>query len=336
MSFWSKIQSWWADFVRKFRPQPQPPPNPVPPVPVPPAPEPPTPPAPQPPSPGETVFETQRGFRIAGLLATPQGIFCCTYKTNRRPKTSRVYIDWYKRHQDDSETIGQPFAVDDAVYFPAEHRKYCLTYTRGGFHAGARSPGKWSVAGFDSDGVPAVAFNNAYSGGKMHDEAVVINPLTGKKVFTVRAKMMPLSLCNHDDIWWAAGWFGINASFNERGELASPAPTHIASLHGELWGGGLDGDLYHLSGRSWYKRAILDPVRSMHLIAHGDYLYYTGGRPNRAYRIDSEGRSELLYKDDVPDNGRNAFGNRITVAADGTVYLAVWDAKKDKGKVVTI
>ena len=318
------------------------------------------------------VYETESGYNIPGVLFTQKtGLIVVSYRMDRNPMSSLVYfhaetsavrvyenvltrandapfemLETVYSHGDKrsavqvykngAETIGQPFAVGETVYFPAEHMAKNL-YWDGSFKNGANSSGKWSVTGFNYNGQPAISYNNNYTGGSMKDNPVISNPLTGTKLFSLPANTMPRSLIFVDGQWLAAGDTG--ETFRNGAKMSGAKVIHLAALKGNrVYGGGMDGKVYVANGIEWVKLFDTEAGVSMQMTSDAvtSSVLYTGGRQNRLYRISGATGSEkltLLDKDDTIDNGDNYFGNAVTVSTNGTVYWAHRNAVRNRGIV---
>jgi len=310
---------------------------------------PPLPPPPDPPQgpvkpiddirPSVTIFESERGWNIPGIFWHERtGLIVTTYKSDRRPMGSRVYLNVQDGRKspdfvNGAETIGQPFSVGSTVYFPQEHVDRCLTWD-GAFAYAARSRGRWSVCGFNYRGRPALAFNNSYNGA-MRDHPRVCDALTAVEMFTVPVKMMPRSMVEWNGKWWVSGDTGTFGTWTE-GKSYGGNVIHMAVMNGRLYGGAKDGKLYTMTQSGWADKVDLQCSVSMAMVSTGDTIYYAGGRPNRLYEIVPNairliGRNDLGYTG--PSGGY--FGSSTTVSPEH-IYWAYRDHGRNRGVVVRI
>ena len=287
--------------------------------------------------PSVKVFESEVGWNIPGILWHDEyGLIVLTYKSDRRPMTSRVYLQAQKGRAapdftNGAETIGQPFTVDGTVYFPQEHVDRCL-FLDGMFGYARPSPGRWSVTGFEYKGRPALAFNNSYNGA-MRDNPVIVDPVSGEQYFTISAKMMPRSMVEWDGLWWVSGDTGEMGTWTAERKYEGNV-IHMAVMNGYLYGGAKDGAIWRMGRDGWTDKIVTESSVSMAMVSTGDTIYYTGGRPNRLYKLTRDSLT-LIAKDDTPDSGGNYFGNAVAFN-DTHVFWAYWNAQGKRGIIVRI
>ncbi len=294
---------------------------------------------PSPPAPRPRRFDLVRVFtgpadayKVVGLLGTRHGLFVTTSNVYRSPHRSRVYLDGRLVYEGGQETIGQPFAWRDLVFFPVEHGSHVLVWRRGRMETAAASVGRWSVAGGVRSGRPVVASNDDYHGRFFSDRPKLVDALSGAVVGQLDVLSMPRVLIRHDGELWASTNFGEEMLVSERGRRIPSPALHVASFAGKIRGGGgmawgpggpADGRIFELRGNRW--RRVLDTgcASIQHLAVLDGRLWFAGIDPDKLFVMDADGvpHEVASIPGETAADGARDFAGSVALHR-GAVYWA--------------
>jgi len=278
-------------------------------------------------------------YKLVGMLGTSHGLFVTLCNVYRGSNRSRIYLDGKLIYKGSQETIGQPFEWNGKVIFPVEHGSNVLIYKNGKIINGAKTSGRWSVAGFVHEGRPLLPYNNNYNGA-FGDIPDLHDAITGKFVFSLNAKSMPRKFVHYKNDVWASLNFGEHVLINKSGWKMASDAVHIEVYQGTLYGGGgsawgptanpaqANGRIYRFTGSKWKELMDTGGTSVQHMAVLNGRMWMASPDPDRLHVMDPDGRiskvAEILGE--TANNKARSFGASVAYHK-GHIYWGRSDNK---------